>query len=1027
MLTKLQRQGEVITAKINGTCTWVLKHPDYVKWLSDSAGLLWVQGTPGAGKSTVMKFIVDDMETRNDDDSTQIVASYFFHGRGTAIQKAAAGLYRSLLHQLLTKMPQYLAGLTERFEERCRQEGLPGQDWTWGEEELRDRLASIVLQASRRRPITLCVDALDECGSDAATSLVLYARNLVSQAQNSGCRLRICFACRYYPSLNSAKSNTICVEKQNSSDIRSILDTVLQGFADDSRIAIAEQISERANGVFQWAVLVASQALKLQSQGARRQVIQKRIEGIPVELHRLYAELLSKVPEEEHGITLKLFQWLCFSQCPLTATQLRHVMAIDAAMPHQSIAEYQDGDDFADDLDQLEIKVNHLSKGLVQIINSRAQFIHQSVSDYLLQCGLQNLQRRTGDDAPFSEQSARGLAHFEISRSCIRYLTLREVLHYRFPESPRKQDRDQGFNAERVLEETLPLARYAIFSIPWHIAQVEAEGVSQQDLLGLFQWPSDEAIIGKWADLADVVDFLNNEWRFDWPVEGSRLIHLLCELGISSAFEHILNSPEVETDGRLLDPGDAYHRTPLYHALIKNHDQIVQQLLSNEDVEIELLGPSSSSTTSLHIAVERRDIPLIKRLLELGMDVDISDEDGKTPMAFALEREDIEIAKMLFAAGAGKNESYGPQGTIVHYAVRKENMGLLRHVLAGGVMVNSTDVLGRTPLFHAVVSSPNRQAMIQELLAAGGDPQIADIKGETPLHYAVDTDDEGLLSSLLASNDATLPRRMSGESPLLRAAKLGKLRMVQLLLSNRFVPDIQDTLGRKALEQAATLGSRAAVLSILRSDHIDPNDAFAVAISIRYFDFAQDLLASGVLDLDPGDAREVPLHAAAISGEVNLVQMLFEDPRTNPNRRHRRDGKTALYMAVESSSVEVVMFLLDNVPQVDPDLPTFAGQTPLLEAARGKRLDICKRLLCTGRVSATPPPDRYDMTPLCAAAISGAVEVVQYLLSRDEIRRNEKEVVRAVGHANGFKGIGNAARERIVTLLNKAYYGNDIE
>lgn len=1020
-----QRQGEVITAKNNGTCTWVLEHPDYVKWLSECAGLLWVQGTPGAGKSTVMKFIVDDLETKSG-DSTQIIASYFFHGRGTAMQKAAVGLYRSLLHQLLTKMPQYLASLTEIFEERCRQKGLPGEDWTWGEDELRDKIASIVLKASRGRPITVCVDALDECGSDAATSLVLYARNLVLQARNSGCHLRICFACRYYPSLNATKSNTICVEKQNSSDIRSILDTVLQGFAEDSRIAIAGKISERANGVFQWAVLVASQALKLQFQGARRRVIQKHIEGIPVELHQLYAELLSKVPEDEHGLTLKLFQWLCFSQYPLTATQLRHVMAIDAAMPHQSIAEYQDGDDFADDLDQLEIKVNHLSKGLVQIINNRAQFIHQSVSDYLLQCGLQNLQKKTMDDASCSKQKARGLAHFEISRSCIRYLTLREVLHYRIPESPRKQDRDQGFHAERVLDETLPLARYAIFSIPWHIAQVEAEGISQQDLLSLFKWPLDEAMVGTWADLADVVDFLNNEWRFDWPVEGSRLIHLLCELGISSAFDHILNSPEVEADGRLLDPEDSYHRTPLYFALIKNHDQIVQQLLNNEDVEIELLGPSSSSVTSLHIAVERRDIPLIQQLLELGVDVDISDEDGKTPMAVALEREDIEIAKMLFAAGAGQNESYGPQGTIVHYAVKKENIGLLRHVLAGGVMVNSTDAHGMTPLFHAVFSSLNGPAMIQELLAAGADPQIADNKGETPLHYAVDTDDEGLLLSLIVSGDTTLRRRMVGESPLLRAAKLGNLRLVRLLISSRFVPDIRDALGRKALQQAVDRGHRDAVLSILRSNHIDPNDAFAMAISIHYFDFARDLLASGALDLDPDDPREVPLHAAAISGEVDLVRMISKDPRTNPNRRHHHDGKTALYMAVESRSVEIVTFLLDNVPEVNPDLPTFAGQTPLLEAARGKKLEMCKRLLHTGRVSAAPPPDRYNLTPLCAAATSGAVEIVQYLLSCDEMRQNAEEVGRALGHAKGFKGIGNAARERAVTLLNKAYDGIDI-
>lgn len=538
---QLQREDEVLTAKHNGTCNWLLDHQNYVEWLPRRTGLLWVQGNPGAGKSTAMKFLVDDIKAKSR-GTNQIVISFFFHGRGTSIQRSPIGLYRSLLNQLLARVPKLLMDLTETFQERCDQMGRPGQDWDWGEGDLRSFIASEVPKASRDRPIIICVDALDECGRDVATGLVSYAKQLIAQADNTGGHLKICFSCRYYPSLNRSTNPTISVEKENSADIRTVVSSSLTDLPDIAKTDIVERISQKAHGVFQWAVLVASQVIALHSRGIRLQVIQKRIDETPVELHELYAGLLAKISAEDHSLTLKMFQWVCFAQNPLTAEQLQHAMAIEATMPHQSIEEYQNGDHFADDIHQLETMVTYLSKGLVQIINGRAQFIHQSVSDYLLQCGLQNLHKDHKGSASLSLQKVKGLEHFEISRSCIRYLKLKEIMTYPYPHSSRTQDRDQGFKSEQDLEKAFPLARYSIFSIPWHISQVEKAGIFQTDLPELFSWPSEGDILETWATLADVIDFLNNEWRFHWPVEGSRLLHLLSEFGINSAFDHILSS-----------------------------------------------------------------------------------------------------------------------------------------------------------------------------------------------------------------------------------------------------------------------------------------------------------------------------------------------------------------------------------------------------------------------------------------------------------------------------------------------------
>ena len=83
------------------TCTWLLQHPRYQFWQREG-GLLWISGKPGAGKSTLMEFA---RRTEADivENSGTLIISFYFHGRGTDLQKSTVGLMRSLLHELLLR------------------------------------------------------------------------------------------------------------------------------------------------------------------------------------------------------------------------------------------------------------------------------------------------------------------------------------------------------------------------------------------------------------------------------------------------------------------------------------------------------------------------------------------------------------------------------------------------------------------------------------------------------------------------------------------------------------------------------------------------------------------------------------------------------------------------------------------------------------------------------------------------------------------------------------------------------------
>lgn len=82
-------------------------------WLQNDESLFWISGKPGSGKSTFIKYLHTNPLTSNylrnwyrSDNCVQ--ATFFFHYRGTAIQKSLEGLYRGILSQILEQAPRSL-------------------------------------------------------------------------------------------------------------------------------------------------------------------------------------------------------------------------------------------------------------------------------------------------------------------------------------------------------------------------------------------------------------------------------------------------------------------------------------------------------------------------------------------------------------------------------------------------------------------------------------------------------------------------------------------------------------------------------------------------------------------------------------------------------------------------------------------------------------------------------------------------------------------------------------------------------
>jgi len=87
--------------------------PNLLEWLKHGGGTFWVSGKPGSGKSTFMKFIADHPATRSALSHWAhplpiVVASHYFWGSGTGMQRSLQGLLQTLLYDIFRHCPDLI-------------------------------------------------------------------------------------------------------------------------------------------------------------------------------------------------------------------------------------------------------------------------------------------------------------------------------------------------------------------------------------------------------------------------------------------------------------------------------------------------------------------------------------------------------------------------------------------------------------------------------------------------------------------------------------------------------------------------------------------------------------------------------------------------------------------------------------------------------------------------------------------------------------------------------------------------------
>ncbi len=149
--------------------------------------------------------------------------------------------------------------------------------------------------------------------------------------------------------------------------------------------------------------------------------------------------------------------------------------------------------------------------------------------------------------------------------------------------------------------------------------------------------------------------------------KGRTVLHLAASVGRFSIVKYLV---EHGADTHIKD---SFHKTPLVYAIEKNRIKVIMYLsqkvnvpIENEDNDIFYLAQqgeldkvreffeavdinsvNKDGKTILHIGAEFSQIEIVKFALELGIDVTIKDDDGRTALNYAKFSANKEIIRIL--------------------------------------------------------------------------------------------------------------------------------------------------------------------------------------------------------------------------------------------------------------------------------------------------------------------------------------------------------------------------------------------
>jgi len=861
------------------------------------------------------------------------VVSFFFNARGSSLEKSTAGLYRSLLWQLLK--PQGLDFVSQIWD-NVMLDDFFSDTFPWTIESLESLFKAVIKKL--KMPVICFIDALDECDENEVRQLVHLFQQLGQVASQHQNRFQVCFSSRHYPRISIRKAQELVLERLpgHKQDIIKYLEGALDVGTGPSADEVKSEVQRKSGGVFMWVVLVVRLLNKEYDRG-QMSALRRRLYDIPEKWSDLFQEILTRHCNNSEQVLLCL-QWLLFAKEPLSPRQLYCAILV------------RTGPDIALALEHsTEVVKNFLlssSKGLAEIVGSppTVQFIHESVRDFLLkEKGLQTLWSDFGQDLI-------GRSHERLKQCCVSYLAAFKAQYLTLGREI-KYEASEGED---------PFVRYAADNVLLHAEAAAANHIPQGEFLTNF-----DCLF--WVVLSNF--FVTKASRLH--TTGTRLLYILAEVNASNLIECY------PLKRSYLEIGEERCGTPLYVALAAGSVDAVQTFLALRVEGLAAKHPARkyleeysldrTKKAETHWGVQfQRECNVLSHLFEYGEEtvfaiflyttspqdllpfLSETDSQGRTVLLLAAIRGQYRVVELLLEQSGVEINIRDHSGmSALHYAAEVGHVGIVRLLTEkDGININLRNEHHETPT--AIAIKNGRLEVVKTLLALKpdelelyeGGKSTSDFYPEALLPCALRWGNHAIIKSLLETRPGDIYLKYeNGGTALTYAARYGREETVKLLLDTYQVDvNVKDQFGRTPLSYAAEYGREEIVKFLLESHQVEvdsrdnqgrtPFSWASAHFGLGSCDIWRYLLDIGHADPEAqdNDSRS-SLWYAARNPNFNKVRFLLYDVKVDPNMRDAH-GISPLQVAAWCGTMLVIEELLkiDNIDIREGDWVPPAGE-----------------------------------------------------------------------------------------------------
>jgi ankyrin repeat protein len=973
--TRMENRQANIQKAYLSTCKWIFGKTEYKNWrnadlLAEHNGFFWIKSKPGAGKSTLMKFFVQSAGKQLPDDH---VISFFFNARGELLEKSLEGLYRGLLHQLLTAIPRL-------------QEVLKSQDiasfthQAWPLVRLKTLFSEAVTKLDQDR-VTCFIDALDECPEAEIREMIEFFEELGESTADEDIGFRVCFSSRHYPQVTMTKCQPMVLDGQDGheDDIARYVKSKLKVRKGKTAEEVRTAVQAKAKGIFMWVVLVVRILNEESDHGSNNAELRKCLDRIPAELHDLFQDILQRGIQHNKYL-VPILQWVSFAQRPLTREELYFAVRSGST----DFVTSQPWDSEEDDAEAMNLFILDSSKGLAEMTKGKTptiQFIHESVRDYLRETGFAAL-------APELRGNLLGLTHEYLKRCCLNSITEPVLAHLSPPKKLPKAKSEEAKSMRKQASMLFPFLNYATDNIVFHAELACANGVDQKEFIaamgnsvwrdfaslfavhGTRRYPQKVPIARKFAYVGAahlLTSAFSEHARGFGPEELRTALQVAVQSGNVQLVKVLRNitetgaayagfTPNEERDllvqavrlgdttilSALLEDGilipDTYLNDLLYESSKAGNFQAIRYL-SAKGMDI-----SSCSGDVLHIAVTRGLDDVVQTLIDLGVNPGSYDTGrNRHPLVLASERGRAGIVRILIKSDT---HTITPDKTGISLSIACIHGydSVVRVLLDGGAPVGLVSSQYATPLVQACRNG--HLHVVEMLLENGADANFGG--SETPIAAAC----------------------RHGELPIVKALVKGGADLNPPLettpLSLAFYPIAYSTY----LKYSTPAKIDETFVRLLLSRSANPNKRCRVPMTLLTYRIAHTEQSRAMLS-------RTLMYGAAIMDNAELLRLLFEKG-ADANADDGKDYHDALQDSCHNGREEVVKVLLANGTSV-PCRDAAYYRRMVVEAVEQRRSRIVELLLTEGHAFRAQSRDCYRVA-LDYALYKGYDEIAKILM-----------------------------------------------